>query len=198
VGAEPSRVPVERPADGHPRQALDRAPDVVALDLLADVLVVDPPPAVAHDLVAGLDDRRGGFGVALERGGHREDADLDAVRRERAHETPEADAAAVLVHRLDLQVPHTLERGQADDLLQVRLGLLDAMKDRPLAALLVVHDDLERELRSARPLRIRQLPAVADKVTRIASLRRAGGGGARTGLLAPLWAHMRPMPEAPR
>src|SRR5438093_1627878 len=77
-------------------------PHVIALDLLADELIVDPLPAVAHDLVAGLDDRGRGLGVALERHGYGEDADLDAVRCERAHEAPEADAATILVHRLDL------------------------------------------------------------------------------------------------
>src|SRR5207237_21398 len=67
VRAEPSRVPAERTAARHLRQALDREPDVLALDGLAHELVVDPAPAVAHHLVAGLDDRPRRLRVPFER-----------------------------------------------------------------------------------------------------------------------------------
>ena len=222
VGTEPAGVPAERPGAGHARQALDRAPDVVTLDLLAHELVVDPLPAVAHDLVAGLDDRRRGLVVALERHRHREHADLDAVRGERAHEAPEADAASVFVHRLDLEVAHALERRQAHDFLQVGLGFPVPVQDRPLAAFLVVHDDLEGQARAAGPLRIRRLLPVSNQVTRIAHSEGgvaphpqsegastapsegsprsscAGGAGARTRSSSRVAAHTLPMPVAPR
>src|SRR5262249_60352948 len=65
------------------------------------------------------------------------------------------------------------------------------MKDRLLAALLVVHDDLERQLRAARPFRIRQLRAIPDQVTWIVSSEGGfaplptGGPGLRPGLALP-------------
>ena len=161
VGAQPSRVPAERPAPGHPREAFHRTPHVLALDLFADELVVDPPPPVADDLVAGFDDGGRGLGMALERHGDGEDADLETAFGEHAHEPPEARATAVLVHRLDLEVAHAGENGHADDLLEKRLGLGVAVQDRALTALLVVHDDLERQAGAARPLRIGRSLAIA-------------------------------------
>src|SRR5205085_10609652 len=154
VGTEPARVPAEGSAAGHAGEDLDGAPDVRALDLLLDELVVDPPPAVAHDLVAGLDDGRRRLGIPLERPGHGKHAHLDAALGEQAHETPEARAAPVLVHRLDLEVAHAAEDRHADDLLEERLGLAVAVQDRALPTLLVVHDDLEREPGAARPFGI--------------------------------------------
>src|SRR5206468_12743313 len=110
VRAEASRVPAERPAARQAREALDGATHVRALDLLAHELIVEPAPAVAHDFVPGLDDGGGSVRVSLERHGHGEYADLDAVLGEDAHEAPEPRAGPVLVHRLDLKVAHALDR----------------------------------------------------------------------------------------
>src|SRR3989449_2665412 len=167
VGAEPSRVPAERTLARHVGEAVDGQPDVLALDGLAHELVIDPAPAVAHHLVAGFDDRAGGLGMALEGHRHREHADVDPAFREELQEAPEADAASVLVDRLDLEVPNPTERLAADDFLQERLCLGVAVEDRPLAALLVVHDDLEREPRAVRPLRAGRGPPITDQITGI-------------------------------
>src|SRR5207244_5772904 len=111
----------------------------------------------------------------------------------------------------------------ADDLLQERLGLGVAVQDGPLAALLVVHHDLEREAGAARPLRIRRRLPVADQVARIypggglcppsdgrsgpdgplppclpPGFRRAGDAGARTRSFRALALHRRPMAVAAR
>ena len=212
VGTEPAGVPAERSAPCHAREALDGASDVLALDLLAHELVVDPAPAVAHDLVPRFHNGGGGLGMALERHRHGEDADLDPVAGERPHEAPEPDAAAVLVHRLDLKISHALERRQTDDLLQIRLGLGVPVQGGALAALLVVHDDLQRQASAAGPLGIGRHLAVPDEVARVLSSEGAstapsdasprstcaGGAGARTRSLSPVRAHTRPMPVAPR
>src|SRR5207244_13061179 len=81
----------------------------------------------------------------------------------------EPRAGPVLVHRLDLKVAHALQDRHAHDFLQERLGLAVAVQDRSLAAFFVVHDDLERETGSARPLRIRRRLAVADEIARVAA-----------------------------
>src|SRR5207244_2775062 len=145
VGTEAPRVPAERAAAGQACEALHGATHVRALDLLAHELIVDPAPAVAHDFVPGLDDGGGGVRGSLERHGHGEYADLDAVLGEDAHEAPESRAGPVLVHRLDLKVAHALQDRHAHDFLQARLGLAVAVQDRSLAAFFVVHHDLERE-----------------------------------------------------
>src|SRR5258706_12724431 len=165
--AEPSRVPAERTAARRLRQALDREPDVLALDRLAHELVVDPAPAVAHHLVAGLDDRPRRLRVPFERHRDGEEADRDPALGEEAHEPPEAGAATVLVDRLHLEIAHAAERLGADHLPQEGLRFGVAVEDRSLAALLVVDDDLQGQARLAGPLRIGWGPAVADQVTGI-------------------------------
>src|SRR5882757_5670818 len=83
VGARPSRHP---PDWTHPGDALDRLdaePDMLALDLFRDRLVVEPAIAVADDLVAVLDEGPGEFGVTLGRLRHRQQADLTPNRRNR-------------------------------------------------------------------------------------------------------------------
>src|SRR5262249_40455488 len=167
VGAEPTRVPAEGPLARHLCEAVDGQPDVLALDGLAHELIVDPAPAVAHHLVTGFDDRAGRLRMTLESHGHREHADVDPSFRKQFQEAPEADAAAVLVDRLDLEVPDPAERFAADHFLQEPLRLGVAVEDRPLAALLVVHDDLEREPRTVRPPGVGRGATVADQITGI-------------------------------
>src|SRR5262249_34019366 len=167
VGAEPSRVPAERTLARHFGEAVDGQPDVLALDGLAHELVVDPAPAVAHHLVAGFDNRARRLGMALAGPGHREHADVDPAFREQFQEAPDPHAAAVLVDRLDLEVANPTERLAADDFLQERLRLGVAVKDRALAAFFVVHDDLEREPRTVRPLRVGRGPPITDQIAGI-------------------------------
>src|SRR5213076_1439811 len=85
VGTQPSGVPAERPAAGGFRQALDRQTDVLALLVLTDELVIDPAPAVAHHLVARLDERRGRRAVTLEGQTNGEDAKLNIERKKESH-----------------------------------------------------------------------------------------------------------------
>jgi CheY-like chemotaxis protein len=70
---------------------------VLALGGLVDVLVVDPAPAVAGDLVAQLDEGGGHLGVALQRHRHAEDGQRQAAALELAQDAPDAHARAVLV-----------------------------------------------------------------------------------------------------
>ena len=167
IGTEAAGVPPERPAARHPGEAVDGEADVLALHGFLDELVIDPAPAVAHDLVARFDDGRRRLRVALEGHADREDADLDSALGEHPHQAPEADTAAVLVDRLDLQIPHARQRLGADDLLEKGLGLAVTVKDRALAAFLVVHHDLERQAGPVRPLRIRGSRSVADQISRV-------------------------------
>src|SRR5947199_13117 len=130
VGTQPSGVPAERPAAGGFRQALDRQTDVLALLVLTDELVINEAPAVAHHLVARLDERRGRRAVALERHADGEHADLDIALGEEPQEPPEPHAGPVLVHRLHLHVAHALERLHADDFMEERLREVVTLEER--------------------------------------------------------------------
>src|SRR5262245_31511849 len=120
--------------------------------------------------------------MALERHGHREHADPDVALGEQPHEPPEADTGAVLVDRLDLHVARARHGRRADNLLEERLRLGVAVQDRPLAALLVVHDDLEREPGAAGPFRVGRPTTVTDQIAGIAHARASPSPrGRRTG-----------------
>ena len=86
-------------------------------------------------------------------------------------DAPEAGATAELEHRLGVEVAPADRRRRADDLVQVRLRLGIALERRPLAALLVVEDEAERQPRAARPLRVGRMLPVADEVAAHALLR---------------------------
>ena len=133
--------------------------------------VVDPAPAVARHLPAGVDHRARGGRVALERLAHRVHGQRQAVILEDAVDAPEARAAAELEHRLGVEVAPADRRRRADDLVQVRLGLGVALERRPLAALLVVEHEAERQPRAARPVRVGRVLPVADEVAGHALLR---------------------------
>ena len=157
---------------------LDRLADVLALLVLRHAVVVDPAVAVARDLPARLDHRGDRVRVALERHRDAEDGDRDAALGEEAVQPPEADPAAVLVHRLDRQVALALPRQREAELRQQALGGRVAVEDRVLGALFVVDDELDRDAGVVRPGGIGRIPPVADHVPRV---RRGGSGVGHAG-----------------
>src|SRR4029077_11809487 len=78
IGAGPSGHPADRSRAGEPRQNLDGAREVLALDVFGDGTVVDPAIAVTDDFMALRHAGLGQCGVLLERAGDAEDARLDA------------------------------------------------------------------------------------------------------------------------
>ena len=114
VGAGPSGHPSKRAAAGGFGDRLDAVADVFALDLLGQVLVIDPAVAVADDLVSGLDDRSGDLGVALKRSADRQHADLDVAFGENSQQPPHAAPRAVFVDLLDKHAAPALHRWPAD------------------------------------------------------------------------------------
>src|SRR5262249_14845075 len=88
-----------------------------------------------------------------------------SVLREDPMHAPEPGAAPVLEHRLGVQVAPPDRRRRADDLVQERLGGRIALEGGILAAFLVVEDEVERDPRAVRPLRIGWLRPVADEIS---------------------------------
>jgi len=176
VGAVAARVPAQRRRAGEPRDRVDGTRDVLALDVLGHVLVADPAPAVARDLVAvaqvGVDER----GAAQQRHPDAEDRQRDAALAEQPQQAPRARARPVLVERLHAHVARA-ERLRADDVGQERLRGGVAVQHGVLAAFLVVQHELDRDPRAARPARMRRILAVAGEVARVAWLEGGGGHG---------------------
>jgi hypothetical protein len=76
AGAVPA-VPAKRPAPGRADERLDRTPNVLPLLCLGQLEVLDPPPAVAADVVPCVDDRARDRGVPFEGEGTGEDGDRE-------------------------------------------------------------------------------------------------------------------------
>ena len=119
----------------------------------------DLPPRLVHG--------RDRFGVARHGAGDAIDRDRHLARREHAPQPPEADARAVFVDQLHVDVALARPGRRADDLGQEGLRGGVAVQDVVLAAFLVVDDELHRDARAARPIGGRRVAAIADHVARI-------------------------------
>ena len=173
VGRVAAGVPAQRALAGETLDELHADLHVLALDLLGRVLVVDPAPAVAGDLVAELLERGGELGVALERHRHAEDGHRQAAALELAQEAPHAHARAVLVDALHRQVAVGVAGG-VEELGEELLAAGIAVQHAVLAAFLVVEHELHRDAGAAGPVRVRRVAAVADEVAGVGRVRGHG------------------------
>ena len=158
-------IPAERAAA---RQALERShglADVGAFFVLAQEPMLDPPPAVRADIVAGLDDGARGVGIALQGKRATEDGERQSALLEQAHHAPEADPAAELVDRLDREVARAV-RHLARALRQRRFREAVAIGHRILGALLVVQYEVDRNARATGPCGVRWIAPVAGEIAR--------------------------------
>src|SRR5579885_1718766 len=160
------------PADGTLTHGLgerrDGAGDLRALRLLREFEMLDPAPAVAAHVEAGVADRPRRRRVALERQRAAEHGQRQAALPEDAVHAPESDAAPVLEHALRSEVAAVAQRVEARALSEPALGIAVAVADRGLGALLVVPDEVEREASAAGPLGIGWRSGVAHEVARAA------------------------------
>jgi hypothetical protein len=142
---------------------------VLALGLAGQVEVFDPAPAVAAHVEARLADGLGRGRIALEGERAAKDGEGQAALLEQAHQPPEADAAAVLEHRLGRQVAAFHALVQAVRFGEAALGVALAVLDRRLRALLVVDDEVDGQPGAVGPSGIRRVRPVADQVAVIGS-----------------------------
>src|SRR5207245_2888992 len=91
----------------------------------------------------------------------------DPACLEEAHQAPESGATPIFVDRLHAQMALPDEGRRADDLGKEGFRRVIAMQDGVLTTFLVIDDDLQGKARSAGPLRLRRVPAVAHHVARI-------------------------------
>jgi CheY-like chemotaxis protein len=145
---------------GEPLDDLHAAGHVLALHLFRQVLVVDPAPAVAGDLVAQLDEGLGQLGVTLQRHRDAEDGQRQAAALELAQDAPHP--RAVLVDALHRQVAGRVGGGLniSEELLAAGV----AVQHRVLAAFLVVQHELHGHPGVAGPAGVGWVAAVADQV----------------------------------
>ena len=77
-------------------------------------------------------------------------------------------AGGIVSFHRDREIARAGHRRRVGHLVPVRLGELVAVQDRAFAALLPVHDDLQRQPRAARPVGMRRALSVADEIARVA------------------------------
>ena len=153
---------------------------MLALGRLVDLLVGNPAPAVAGDLVPELAERRRRFGMPLQRHADAEHGEREAAPLELAQDAPHADARAVLVDALHGQMTRRKAR-RIEHLREELLGAGVAVQYRVLAALFVIEDELQRDAGLVGPAGMRRAAAVAGEVTRIGMAGIHGGLAHRGG-----------------
>ena len=167
----PAGHPPHRALAGEALDAGHRPAHELALGGLVGLAVVDPAVPVGHDLVAGLREGDRDVRVALQRLHDREEADLDPPLLDHVEQAPDPDPAAVLVGRLHEGVALADQRREGRVGQRALRGAV-AVQDVGLRARLVVHGDLDRDARAARPARVRGVAAVADHVARVVGAHR--------------------------
>lgn len=130
---------------------------------------------MAGDLVTARLERRERFGVAGQRAGHAEDGQRQFALIEHPQHAPQPGARAVLVERLHAHVS-VREGLRANDFREERLGGLVTVEDVVLTALLVVEDELHRDVGAVGPLRMGRVSPVPHHVARIVIGDRRHGG----------------------
>ena len=152
----------------------DRLVDVAFFLGLGHVGVTDPAQSVRRDLPTGLLHSCNRLGVTLQGHGDPEDRDRDAALGEQPVKTPEACPAPVLILGLGAHVAHV--RQLAHGLLgQKRLGDAVPVKDRVLAAFLIVDHELDSQTGATRPARVERVSSIPDQNLLGTSSRPPGG-----------------------
>jgi hypothetical protein len=141
---------------------LDRPTDVLSLFGRAELVVLDPAPSVAADVVARGGDGFGGRRIALECEGAPVDRHRHIALGECAQDAPEARSAAVFVDRLDREVASFSQASSEAGLRQDRLRRAVPVRDRIFGTFFVVQHEVDCQPCTARPFRIGRLAAVAD------------------------------------
>jgi hypothetical protein len=133
------------------------------LALLRDLLIVDPAPAMAGDLVAELHERAREFGMPLDRHADAEHGQRQPALLKLAQNAPDARTRAVLIDRLHARVSRRIGR-DADDFGKELLGRGIAMQNAVLPAFFIVEDELNSHTRFAGPVSLNGMSAVADEI----------------------------------
>src|SRR6185312_16337879 len=120
---------------------------------------------VRGDLPAGLLHGRKLVGGAGERAGDAVAGNGHLRLGEQAVDPPETGARTVFVDRFHIPVPHALPGCRTRDFRQESLGGLVSVQDTVFAAFLVVDDELDRDMRAARPFRVGWIGSIAAHIS---------------------------------
>ena len=139
---------------------------MVAFGGLIGVLIADPAPAVAGNLVTHALECRAHLRATFERHANAEHRQRQRAPFKLTQDAPHARARAVFVNAFHAQMPRRKCR-RVEHLRQKLLAAGVAMQHAVLAALFVVEHELHGHARVARPLRMGRVCAVAGEITRV-------------------------------
>jgi len=172
---EGADVPAAHPLSRRSLHRVDREPHPGALLVSVELPVVRPPVAVADDLVLACPQPGAELRVALEGDRAGAEAHGDPVLVEEARQPPYPDPAAELEVRLGAEIaPGGLDRGRVLTPCVVRTV---AVEEVVLGALLIIHNEANRDRRPVGPAEVRRLRAVSQKVPRRALAARRPAHG---------------------
>src|SRR6185437_10253627 len=169
-------VPTERPLADRALDRFDRAGDSLALLVLAQAEMLFPLPPVAADVIAGSGNRLGDPRISLERDRAAKYGQGDSALREETEQTPHADPASKLVHRLEGKI--TPARGDAAPwrFRQSKFGAPVAVGNRVFRSLLIIDSELHCDPSPSRPACVRALVSVANEIPNRPDRPRRGHG----------------------
>ena len=161
-------IPAKRALPGQIGNRRDCACDLFTLFFFRQLEMLDPAPAMAADVVLGRGNGIGDARVALQRQGAAEQGQWQATLAKQFENAPDADAAAEFVHAFEREIARAGRHPAARYFGQAQFVTPITVTDGVFGAFLVVEHHVDGDARIARPVGLRWLSAVADKI--------AGGG----------------------
>ena len=161
-----SGVPAQRPLAGELGQDLHTDSHVFALACFVQVLVADPAPTVAGDLMPEFLEGRAQFRMPLQRHADGKYGERQLAALKLAQDAPDASTRAVLVNALHAEVACCKSR-RAGHFGEKLLGRSITMQHRVLGAFFVVQHKLQRDAGLRGPRCMWRVGPVADQVARV-------------------------------
>ena len=136
-----------------------------AFDILRDVAVIDPPVTMATDFVSVGHGRLRNRRIARQSHGDGEDGYGNLLAVEQIEQPPDADPAAIFVDGFHTHMALAGPGCGADNFREKSLRGFVAVQDVVLATFFVIHNELHGQSRSVRPIGLRRIGTVTDKVS---------------------------------
>jgi hypothetical protein len=130
-----------------------------------NLAVIDPAIAVTGNFVAQLGERRTRVRIQLQRSPGGKSRQRQTAFLEQAQDTPEADTRSIVMQALGTVASRSQDLTGSGYFVQIVLGSGVPVEQGPLCALLHVENELKRDTRTTRPLRMRRSSSVTAQVS---------------------------------
>ena len=147
-----------------PMDRVKRPSDLVSLCGLVEKVVLNPAPAVAHDVPIAVGDRLSSSGIPFQCQSRGEDRERESPVPEEPADPPEPDAAPVFEHAFSREVPVPPRNPRLRDLGEGGVGATIPVLERVLRTFFVIQHEVDSQSLAPRPTDIRRVVCVAHEV----------------------------------